>query len=352
VFAELLGVPAGSRYPPLRLTPHKRKVQTFRALLAQLEGLARHMPVLVVLEDGQWFDPTTLELFDVVVGRIERLSVLLVVTFRPEFRPPWLGRAHVTLLTLSRLGRSQAAEVVARVTDGRALPAEAMEQILAKTDGIPLFVEELTKAVLEAGLLREEGDRYVLQGPLPPLAIPDTLHGSLLARLDRLAPVKEVAQVGAVIGREFDHELLAAVAGMDEARLGAALRQLIEAELVFPRGVPPEAAYAFKHALVQEAAYAFKHALVQEAGLRQPAQGPPPTAARPHRRGARTAPPRDGGQAAGGASPPSDRGGPRGARARVLGSGRHARAGTVGEPRGDGAPRQGPPARRDAALER
>ena len=140
--------------------------------------------------------------------RIERLPVLLVVTFRPEFRPPWVGRAHVALLTLSRLGRSQAAEVVARVTDGRALPAEVLDPILAKTDGVPLFVEELTKAVLEVGLLRPEGERYVLRGPLPPLAIPDTLHGSLLARLDRLAPVKEVAQVAAVIGREFAHELL------------------------------------------------------------------------------------------------------------------------------------------------
>jgi class 3 adenylate cyclase/predicted ATPase len=255
MLAELLGLPAGSRHPPSRLAPQQSKTQTFRALLAQLEGLARRRPVLVVLEDAQWFDPTTLELFDLVVGRIERLPVLLVVTFRPEFRPPWLGRAHVTLLTLSRLGRSQAAEVVLRVTDGKALPAEVMDRILAKTDGIPLFVEELTKAVLEAGLLREEEGRYVLHGPLPPLAIPDTLHGSLLARLDRMAPVKEVAQIGAVIGREFDHELLAAVAGMGEARLAAALRQLIEAELVFPRGMPPEATYVFKHALVQEAAY-------------------------------------------------------------------------------------------------
>jgi class 3 adenylate cyclase/predicted ATPase len=255
VLAELLGIPAGDRYPPLRLTPEQRKAQTFRALLGQLEGLARQQPVLIVLEDAHWLDPTTLELFDLVVGRIETLPVLLVVTSRPEFRPAWTGRPHVTLLTLSRLGRSQAAEVVARVTDGKALPGTVLEQVLAKTDGIPLFVEELTKAVLEAGLLRQEGNRYVLEGPLPPLAIPDTLHGSLLARLDRLAPVKEVAQIGAVIGREFDHGLLAVVAGMEEARLADALQRLVEAELVFPRGVPPEATYAFKHVLVQEAAY-------------------------------------------------------------------------------------------------
>ena len=255
VFAELLGIPAVGRYRPLRLSPQQQKAQTFRALLAQLEGLARRQPVLVVIEDAHWLDPTTLELFDFVVDRIERLPVLLIVTFRPEFRPSWVGRAHVTLLTLSRLGRSQTADVVMRVTEGRALPAEVMDQILAKTDGIPLFVEELTKAVLESGLLRAEGERYVLQRPLPPLAIPDTLYGSLLARLDRLAPVKEVAQVGAVIGREFDYELLAAVAGMDEAPLAAALRQLIGAELIFPRGVAPEATYAFKHALVQEVAY-------------------------------------------------------------------------------------------------
>jgi class 3 adenylate cyclase/predicted ATPase len=255
VLAELLGIPTNGRYPPLPLSPQQLRAQTFRALLAQLEGLARQRPVLVILEDAQWFDPTTLELFDLMVGRIEQLPVLLVVAFRPEFRPPWVRRAHVMLLTLSRLGKIQAADVVARVTGGRALPVEILDQILAKADGIPLFVEELTKTVLEAGLLEFQGERYALHEPLPALAIPDTLHGSLLARLDRLGPVKEVAQIGSVIGREFEHGLLAAVLGMDEAQLAASLRQLIEAEMVYPRGVPPEGSYVFKHALVQEAAY-------------------------------------------------------------------------------------------------
>jgi class 3 adenylate cyclase/predicted ATPase len=255
IFADLLGIPQDNGGPRLRLTPEEKKAQTFRALLGQLEGLARQRPILVILEDAHWLDPTTLELFELMVSRIERLPVLLIVTTRPEFRPAWIGRSHVMQLALSRLGRNQAAEVVRQVVSGRTLPAEIMDQILAKTDGVPLFVEELTKAVLELGLLRLERDEYLLQGPLPPLAIPDTLYGSLLARLDRLAAVKAVAQVGAVIGREFDYELLAAVASMDETDLKSALRQLIDAELVFPRGVPPEASYAFKHALVQEVAY-------------------------------------------------------------------------------------------------
>ncbi len=255
VIAELLGIPADGRYPVLRLTPQQRKAQTFRALLSQLEGLTRHDPVLLVLEDAQWVDPTTLELFDLTIGQIERLPALAVIAFRPEFQPSWAGRAHVMQVSLSRLGRRQAAELVERVADGKALPSEVLDKVLAKTDGIPLFVEELTKAVLEAGLLRSEGGKYVLRGPLPSLAIPDTLQGSLLARLDRLAQVKEVAQVGAAIGREFDYELIAAVSGMDEAQLAASLQQLVDAELVLPRGVSPDATYCFKHALMQEAAY-------------------------------------------------------------------------------------------------
>jgi class 3 adenylate cyclase/predicted ATPase len=255
--AELLSVPSAGRYPPLDLTPQQRKAGTFRVLLEQFEGLAGQKPALMVLEDAQWFDATSLELFGLVVERIQRLPVLLVATFRPEFRPPWTGHAHVTLLTLTRLGRGAAAEVVAQVTGGRALPDGVLAQIVAKADGIPLFVEELTKAVLESGLLYDVGGRYELAvDPLPPLAIPATLHDSLMARLDRLAPVREVAQVGAVIGREFSEELLAAVADMDPAELADGLRQLVEAELVFRRGVPPETTYVFKHALVQDAAYA------------------------------------------------------------------------------------------------
>ena len=196
--ADLLGLPPDGHHALPPLTPQERKARTFGALLAQLEGLARRNPVLLVLEDAHWCDPTTLELFDRIVERIVSLPVLLVVTFRPEFDPPWAARhAHVTSLVLNRLGRAEARAIVDLVAGGRELPADLLDAIVARTDGVPLFVEELTKAVLEAGLLRDEGDRYVLQGPLPLLAIPDTLHGSLLARLDRLAAVRKVAQVAA-----------------------------------------------------------------------------------------------------------------------------------------------------------
>jgi predicted ATPase len=191
-----------------------------------------------------------------VVDRVQHLRVLVVLTFRPEFTPPWTGYAHVTTLTLNRLTRRQVAAIVAQMTGGKALPDEVVEQILTRTDGVPLFVEELTKAVLEAGLLKDAGDRFELVGPLPPLAIPATLHDSLMARLDRLAAVKEVAQIGAVIGRDFPQELLVAVAPLDADTVREALARLVDAELIFRRGVPPHAAYTFKHALVQEAAYA------------------------------------------------------------------------------------------------
>jgi predicted ATPase len=200
-----------------------QKLRTFEALLGQVAGLAASRPVLMVLEDAHWIDPTSSELFGLVIDRLQRLPVLLLITFRPEFTSPWTGYAHLTPLTLSRLGQRQGAQMVERLTGGKPLPPEVLEQILAKTDGVPLFVEELTKAVLESGLLTETGDRYELSAPLPPLAIPATLHDSLMARLDRLAPVKEVAQTGAVIGREFSHELLAAVSPLSEADLASAL---------------------------------------------------------------------------------------------------------------------------------
>ena len=211
LLAALLGVPTGERYPPLSLTPEVQKRRTLEALVDQLAGLAARHPVLALYEDVHWIDPSTLELLSTVIERVRQLPVLVLITFRPEFQPPWTGHAHVTALTLSRLGRRQGADLVARVTGGKPLPAAVVEQIVAHTDGVPLFVEELTKTVLESGLLEDAGDRYELAGPLPPLAIPTTLHDSLMARLDRLAPVKEVAQIGAVIGREFSHELLAAV---------------------------------------------------------------------------------------------------------------------------------------------
>ena len=255
LLAALLGVPTGDRYPPLTLTPDTQKRRTLQALVDQLAGLAAQQPVLSLYEDVHWIDPSTLELLTLVIERIRQLPVLLLLAFRPQFQPPWTGQAHVTTLTMNRLGRRQGADLVARVTGDKSLPAEIVDQIVARTDGVPLFIEELTKTVLDSGLLADAGDHYELSGPLPPLAIPTTLHDSLMARLDRLAPIKEVAQFGAVIGREFSHELLAAVAPMARDLLDEALEQLVQSELVFRRGTPPDAIYSFKHALVQDAAY-------------------------------------------------------------------------------------------------
>ena len=203
----LLGVPTDERYPALNLSPQRQKQRTFEVLLEQLAGLARERPVLQLYEDLHWADPSTLELLDMVVERARGLPVLVVITHRPQFSPPWSGQAHVTALPLNRLGRRQGAAMALQVTGGKALPAEILDQILERTDGVPLFVEELTRTMLESGLMTDAGDRYELAGPLPPLAIPANLHDSLMARLDRLAPVKELAQIGAVIGREFSHEL-------------------------------------------------------------------------------------------------------------------------------------------------
>ena len=255
LIAALLSIPTGERYPPLTLSPVQQRRQTFAALLDQLEGLARQKPVLIVCEDMHWADATTLELFDLTVDRIRGLPILVLLTFRPEFEPPWTGLANVSLLRLDRLDRQDTRALVEQVTVGRKLPGEMVTQIVDRTDGIPLFVEELTKMVLESGLLVEDAGRYRLDSPLPPLAIPATLHDSLMARLDRLAPVKEVAQIGAAIGRDFSYTLLRCVAGRDDLALSAALGQLEEAELLLRRGKPPEAIYSFKHALVQEAAY-------------------------------------------------------------------------------------------------
>src|SRR5206468_8592907 len=181
--------------------------------------------------------------------------ILALFTLRPDFRLPWTGRSHLTHMTLSRLPRRQAAEMTGRVAHGKALPAEVVEQIVAKTDGVPLFVEELTKMVLESGLLREHEDHYALTGPLPPLAIPATLQDALMARLDQLGSAKAVSQLGATLGREFTYELLRAVAPMDELELWRGLVQLVQAEVLYQRGALPQATYLFKHALIQEAAY-------------------------------------------------------------------------------------------------
>jgi class 3 adenylate cyclase/predicted ATPase len=253
--AALLGVPTGDRYALPELTPQRQKQRTLEMLVDQLEVLAAGQPVLLVYEDAHWIDPTTQELLGLAIERIQHLAVLAIVTFRPEFVPPWSSQPQVSALVLTRLGRRDGAAMVDRVLGEKKLPAEVSAQIVAKTDGVPLFVEELTKTVLESGLLSDAGDRYELAGPLPPLAIPSTLHDSLLARLDRLAPAKEIAQIGAAIGREFSHALLAAVADRPETELHDALDQLVSSELVFRRGAPPDATYSFKHALVQDAAY-------------------------------------------------------------------------------------------------
>jgi class 3 adenylate cyclase len=255
LIAALLGVTTGEPYPALDLTPQRQKQLTLEALMDQLVALAAEQPVLMIHEDVHWIDPTTQELLGLTIERIAHLPVLMIVTFRPDFTPPWPRAPHVRTLALTRLGLDDGSAIVDRVVGEKALPAEVSAQIVAKTDGVPLFVEELTKAVLESGLLRDAGNRYELTGPLPPLAIPSTLHDSLMARLDRHAPVKELAQIGAGLGREFSHALLAAVAPLPEAEFNAALDQLVSSELIFRRGSPPEVTYSFKHVLVQEAAY-------------------------------------------------------------------------------------------------
>jgi class 3 adenylate cyclase/tetratricopeptide (TPR) repeat protein len=255
LFAALLSIPTGERYPPLNLTPQRQKERTLRALVAQIEGLAARTPVLMLFEDAQWSDPTSLELHDLIIDRVPALRALLIITFRPEFSAPWIGRPHVTLRALNRLAPRQRAEMIAGVTGGKALPEAIAAQIVDRTDGVPLFVEELTKAVVESGMMTDAGDRYTTASPVTPLAIPASLQASLVARLDRLAPVREVAQIGAALGRQFSHELIGAVARMPSAQLDDALAQLVGAELIYRRGTPPDAEYTFKHALVQDAAY-------------------------------------------------------------------------------------------------
>jgi class 3 adenylate cyclase/tetratricopeptide (TPR) repeat protein len=255
LLAALLSLPAGDRYPPLPLSPQRQKALTIAAFVDHIVGLSRRQPVLCLVEDAHWCDPTSLEVLERLVHQVPELRVLVVITSRPEFTVPWMA-SHTTALTLTRLSRTQVAAMVEHLTTGKALPPEVLAHILDKTDGVPLFVEELTKTVLESGLLQDVGERYALTGPLPPLAIPSTVQDSLMARLDRLASAKEVAQLGAVLGREFAYAVLAAVSTMNEPALSEALAQLVGAGLLFRRGRPPEAHYRFKHTLVQEAAYA------------------------------------------------------------------------------------------------
>jgi predicted ATPase len=254
LFAEMLSLPNNGRYPALDLTPQQRRQRTLEALMSQLAGLASQNPVLMIFEDAHWADATSLELFGRVVDRIQSLQVLLIVTFRPEFEPPWIGQPHVMAMTINRLTQRDVGAMIDRVVGNKQPPASIRQDIIERTDGIPLFVEEMTKAVLEA---ESEGaaQRTVAATPSPTLAVPPSLHASLMARLDRLGPAKELAQIGAALGREFSHALLAAVACKAEAELASALERLMEAGLLFRHGVPPHATYLFKHALVRDAAY-------------------------------------------------------------------------------------------------
>jgi class 3 adenylate cyclase/predicted ATPase len=255
LFAALLSLPLAHHYTPLTLTPQQQRQQTLDAVLAWLLTETERQPVCLVVEDLHWADPSTLECLDRLIEHIPGARLLLLLLFRPEFQPPWPLRPRLTQIALDRLGRRQVERMVAQMVGNIPLPPEVLRYIVTKTDGVPLFVEELTKMVLESGLVKEREGRYVLVDPLPALAIPLTLHDSLMARLDRLGAAKQVAQLGATIGREFSYAVLQATGLVEEATLHTALRQLVEAEILYQRGLLPQVRYVFKHALLQEAAY-------------------------------------------------------------------------------------------------
>jgi predicted ATPase len=252
--AEMLSVPNDGRYPTLQLVPQQQRQKTLEALAAQLVALSQSKPVLMIFEDAHWIDPTSLEVLGRTVDQIRTLKVLLVVTFRPEFEPPWIGQPHVAALTVSRLGHQEIAVMIDGVTGNKLLPASIRQDIVERTDGIPLFVEEMTKSVLEAESVGD-AQRTVAAVPSPAMTVPASLHASLMARLDRLGQAKRVTQVGSAIGREFSHVILSSVVDMPEAELLSALNTLVATGLLLRHGVPPRARYLFKHALVQDAAY-------------------------------------------------------------------------------------------------
>ena len=255
LLASLLSLPFGDGYQKLNLTPEQLKEQTGDALVAMSLEEAERQPLLEVWEDVHWADPSTLDLLGQLIDQVPNVPMLMVLTFRPEFTPPWPARSHVRPLTLNRLERPQIEVMATRLAGGKALPVGVVEHIVQKTDGVPLFVEEMTKAVLSSGVLRADGDRYVLTGPLSEVSIPASLHESLMARLDRLPTLREVAQMGAVLGRDFAYEMLRAITALEEPRLRDVLGRLVEAELLYQRGRPPRSRYMFKHALIQDAAY-------------------------------------------------------------------------------------------------
>jgi predicted ATPase len=256
LFATLLSLPLPeARYAPLSLTPERQKQKTLETLLAAVLEMAERQPVLFILEDLHWVDPSTLEFLHLLIAQGPTAAILTVMTYRPDFQPPLEWRTHLTPLALQRLSPADVAAMVKQMTGGKPLPPDVLQHVVTNTDGVPLFVEELTKTILESGVLRETEAHYALTGPLPTLAIPTTLHDALMARLDRLSTVKAVAQLGAVLGRTFAYDLLQAVAPFDAATLQHGLRQLVEAELLYPQGLPSQATYRFKHALLQETAY-------------------------------------------------------------------------------------------------
>ena len=254
LFAELLSLPNDGRYPTIDLTPQQRRQRTFEALTAQSFALAEQSPMLMIFEDAHWIDPTSLEVLGRGIERMRAACILVIITYRPEFEPPWVGRPYIATLTLNRLGERDVAALIDGLVGNNPLPASMRQDIVERTDGVPLFVEEMTKAVLEA---ETEGQVRLTTAaiPSPSRAVPASLHASLMARLDRLGEAKELAQIGAAIGREFSHALLAAVARKPEEEVAWALDRIIAAGLLFRQGVPPDASYLFKHALVQDAAY-------------------------------------------------------------------------------------------------
>jgi class 3 adenylate cyclase/predicted ATPase len=255
LFSSLLSIPLTPEYTPPTAPPDQLKQQTLQAITMIMLNRAARQPLLLVMEDLQWVDPTTIELLSLIIEQVAASRIMMLLTYRPDFEAPWAPLAHLSAVTLGRLAPDEAAELTSRVAGGKTLPVDVMSQVIAKTDGVPLFVEELTKMVLESGLLVEHAERYELTGPLTALAIPNTLHDSLTARLDRLSPVKSLAQLAATLGRDFSYALLRAVAPWDEDSLRRGLRQLTEAELLYEQGLPPTSTYRFKHALIQDAAY-------------------------------------------------------------------------------------------------
>ena len=255
LLAGLLSVPLYGRYPPLSLSPERERQKTLELLVQLVIETASRQPVLTLFEDLHWADPTTLELLGLLVDQAPTAQILAILTFRPEFTPTWGSRAHLAQITLNRLPQRLATDMMARLTGGKEFPEEVVTQIAAKSDGVPLFVEELTRMVVESDLLREVDGSYELTGPLPPLAIPSTLQDSLTARLDRLSSVRESVQLAAVLGREFSYEMIQAVSPLDDAALARDLGQLVTSEFLYQRGVAPESSYTFKHALIQDAAF-------------------------------------------------------------------------------------------------